>query len=106
MTTAAGPAAAPAAGAGSPLTRIHGSRGEMSSSDSSRRSRAAALNAASAYLKTSHIDASRRPGSVERPLDHVNLTADRLATLHRWRSVLILVSDVIRDSIAGVRVPR
>ena len=42
-------------------------RSAMFSSASSRRSRATALTAASAYLKTSHIDASRHAGSVRLP---------------------------------------
>ena len=41
-----------------------------------------ALTAASAYLKTSHIDASRHAGSVDCPLDHVKQNADPLMALH------------------------
>ena len=55
----------------------------MFSSASSRRSRATALTAASAYLKTSHIDASRHAGSVDCPLDHVKQNADPLMAVGR-----------------------
>ena len=60
-------------------------RTAMSSSASSRRSLAAALKAASVYLKTSHIEASRHAGSVDCPLDHVKRDADSLMALHRAR---------------------
>ena len=62
-------------------------RSAMFSSASSRRSRATALTAASAYLKTSHIDASRHAGSVDCPLDHVKQNADPLMALHRSEPV-------------------
>ena len=72
----------------------HGCRSAMFSSASSRRSRATALTAASAYLKTSHIDASRHAGSVDCPLDHVKQNADPLMALHNpiapwiWRQMI------------------